>query len=1299
MRILLVLMVLLAPLATFAADSTAVTRQINELQNSDWQVRRNAAHELGELRSEHRTSVEALTAALGDDDSRVRRASADALGKIGPKASRSIPALVDLFDDVDPAVIAAAAQAVGSMESRASRAREDLTKLLDHSDARVRRAAAESIGQLGRRASRSMGELGEQLRDDDAGVRAAAARSLGQMGSKASGYSSQLVRILDDEDAAVVEAASAALVLIGDDTVSVLIRALENGDPVFLQAVVDTLGRHGSTAVPELVDALGNTNKPSLPRRYAAMALARIGAADKRVVVALYKTLDDERADVRMSCAEALGNIGPAAEGALLKLIDVASNQREEVVVRQYAIAAIARIAPTNELVNEVLVSLVSDGDPGIYESAIEALVAVRALSVSDSDLRQLIGQVEDGHADAARRLGDLGPYAADAVPALTQALAEPGNDIELRSSAAEALGKIGADAEAAVPELIRALDDDNRQLRDAALVSLGRIGPQTQTIPALLQAMRSGDLATRGAAAAKLETFARARIETWRPLLLQADAPVMRNWLARHEALYGIEQGSPLTATVDSRGRSTDYFDLLGGRAAIRESVQLDLIGDPVTGASERRNIPLSNLQPVRVESHDFKELLKNSEQAVPSMPLASLVPQDRFFAWFRSVAALRDVFAGGSDQFLRFESALAVKSVEYDLEQQYMRRLGLDSGMLDQLQALGGVDDLAIIAPDLFFVDGTDLTAVVNLTSPNLTHAVLQLLGLGDAGNERATYTLPNGSNVYWAIRDGVLIISTSDDELTRVLELHERGGRDSLGQSDEFRYMQQQLGIASTTEAYFYFSDPFVRRLVSPGVKIAQLRRMQARAEMEMLAAGAMLYLLDGDRVVPSKRQLITSAYVPRYFEDRDYTISEDLIVRSASYGTIARPKSLSANPVGNVSQREADAYKTFVGNYSRYWRQFFDPIAMRLDRIDDETLEINTFILPLLDSNLYNQVQDALTTRESGRAFTIPVMNPTPSMVFSLNVSDDLRVSLSRQLAGMLVQYTSVDPEIFDSIGSGVHLAVQDSTPIVALGSGDVWGALDRDMLRMEGFESFLPFLLSLVTQPSTVLIELAEPDKVQAFLNDAVVRRAEGGAEGEFHRVQNQEAWIYSLNMEDLFQVHLRVEIKQGYLLISNLPWSTQLDIEDFVEAELNGAQLQLNLDEISQQLPALHTKVFADYRAAAVDGMGYLYPFLATGLADTVADATAKHFDVFGFRPVHPNRGEWLWRDSYLESNEFGTALRPVQPEHQSGEKDFGLFPTVGRIAVNMQLEQSGMRARVRWRTNSAYNAEDEQQK
>lgn len=1292
----LVVLALVVSLPCLAQVGAGVATHIAGLSDTDWQLRRDSAEALGALRTADKKAIAALTVALGDDDSRVRRAAAEALGQIGPPASKSIPQLIGMLDDIDPRAVEASARAVGLMGRRASRTVSDLTGLLDHADAGVRAAASAALGAIGDRAGRSASELAEQIRDPDPAVRAAAAHSLGQMGPRAARFSSQLVQLLDDRDSQVRQAASVALGRIGKGSIDALIRALQRGDPVFLQNAVEALGRIGAIAARPLIATLEDESNPVLARRYAAMALAEVGAGDKRVVPALAKALGNEMPEVRMSAAAALGNIGPAAAAALPELISLSGNQREDVLVREYSIAALARIAPADGSVNSALVRAVADDDPRVYEAALAALVATRALAQAHGGMderiaaltRQLQNGTPEARLDAARRLGEFGPYAAPAVPVLTAVLAGRQNDAELRQTAAMSLGLIGPRSEGAVPELIAVLDDENRQIANSALVALGRIGPQTRNIPALLQAMRSGDLATRGAAAASLQQFASTRMNSWQPLLQQSDAPVLRNWLARHSALYGVDEGGPDNAPRAAARRRVDYFDVLGGGAAMRESIQLDLIAAPLSGDSSRQTIPLSSIRSVNVRSHPFDKMLADSDRRPGQLALAEFAPADHFFVYFSGLAALREVFASGAEQFLRFESAMTAKSVEYDLEQQYMNRLGLSAGALDRLEALHAIGGLALIAPDLFFVDGIDVTVIAELASPQVTQAALQLIGLGGAGEaEYATYTLPNGGDVYWALRGDVLAISTSRDELLTVLGLHARHGRGSLGQSDEFLYMLLQMGVEPSTRAFLYFSDPFIRQLVSPAVKIGQLRRMQARAEMEMLAAGALLYLLDGHSSVPNKQRLIDSGYVPRYFEDRDYTISEELIVASAQYGTIAELKPLSANPAGNASLRESEAYADFVDDYSRYWGQFFDPIATRLDRIDDNTYEINTFILPLPDSRLYSQVQQALATREGGHYLKVPVMRPTPSMVFSVNVSDRTRVELSQKLASLLMQYTSVDPGIFDSIDSGVHLAVQDATPIVALGSGDVWGALDRDMLRMQGFESFLPFLLSLVTQPSTVLIELAEPARVRDFLNDAVVRRSKAAGEGEFHRLQGKEAWIYSLNVMDMFQLHLRVEIKEGYLLISNLPWSTQLDIDGVRRTDLNGAELQLNLDQITQQLPALHTKVYSDYRSAAIDGMGYLYPLLVTGVADTVPEAVAKHFEVFGFKPLHPSTGEWLWRDSYLESTEFGSALRPVQPEFRPGESQFGLFPSIERLGVNIQLEGTGLRARIRWQS------------
>jgi hypothetical protein len=713
---------------------------------------------------------------------------------------------------------------------------------------------------------------------------------------------------------------------------------------------------------------------------------------------------------------------------------------------------------------------------------------------------------------------------------------------------------------------------------------------------------------------------------------------------------------------------------------------VQLQLIDSPPTQPGETRSIPISELDTVAVKSHPFEDMLDRSAGRAITFPLADLTPPDRFFAYFRSIRALRESFEEGSDLFLRLESAFSVKSVEYDLKARYLSRLGMHESVLPRLEMLEIVKDLAIVTPDLFFVDGTDVTVILRLADAALLKDFLTLIGTGNANVEGiAEYKLSSADAVYLTARNDLLFISTNEKELEAVIHLRDGRRTKSLGQSAEFQYLLQQLPFEEQTQAYFYLSDPFIRHLVGPQTKISQLRRMQARTEMEMLASGTLLYTLDGHHVAPDKDRLIALGYVPKYLDQRDYVLLEDLTPYSEHFGSISRLKPLSALPVEKVSDRESQAYKDFVEHYSRYWRQFFDPIAVRLNKIDDRSFELSTYILPLLDSVLYDQLKEALATREGGSPLRVPNLSPKPAVMLSANLSDDLRIELSKMLAGALVKYTSVDPDVFDSVGSAIHLAVQDSSPIVALGSGDIRGAFSEEVLRMGGMDSFLPFLLSLLTQPATILVELAEPEKVREFLREAVLRRSADGGEGQFYQLEGQETWIYTFELLNVAQVHLRVAIEGDYLMVSNLPWSQNFSVGGIAELTLNGARLRVNLDAITQQLPALHTKTFSDYRSAAVDGMGYLFPILASGVATTVDRASDKHATLFGFRPVHPVSGQWSWRNGELESSLFGTALQPVQPEYVPGDRDFGLFPRIDSLDVNVQLEDTGLRARIRW--------------
>ncbi len=1328
----LVLLVLLLPYSTSAdsAQDERITSLVEQLKSQDWKVRRSAVSDLGEIAPEAKKALLALIETLKDEDSRVRRSAAEALARTGPAAARAVPRLTELLSDEDPAVRQAAASTLGSIGPKAKKAISALSTLLKDKDPRVRASAAEALGGIGARAAEAIPALVASVKDKDPRVRASAAEALARSGPQAAQTVPTLSKLLADEDADVREAAANTLGQIGKPAVPTLIAGLKSGNPVFLQAVTNALGKIGPPAVPALIETLTNPKEKVLARQYAAIALTKVGSNPKEIVSALAGRLDDKESAIRRSAAGALGKIGPAARAALPRLIAMSGNETEDPVVREYAVRALTRIDPNDANVVSALIRVLEDENPQVREAAVEALlevsVATREIGAAKGDVPALATQLKDKdrlvrrsaamalgnigpaaksaqfaliqaladeredpevRSAAATALGSIGPYAKDAIPALIRSLEKREEHVEVRAAAAMALGMIGPEARAAVPVLAESLREDDPRLRGIALVALKRIGPHPKTIPTLAEAMQGGDLEVRGSAAASIQNFVKARGQQWRTLLSQSEAPVLRIWLARHGALYGVQDLATNSSTRSRETRTTDIVGVLGGRAAVRETLQLQLIDAPLSNDFQDRTIPVAEIEGVEVKSHPFEKMLEDSKKPIQRLPLADIVPSDRFFAYFTSPSALQRFIEDGADFLFRLNSTVSVNNIDYELRRRYLERLGIKHTTLATLLALGAIQEIGIVAPDLFFVDGTDITAIVRVSAMDLVRPVLKLVdGIDTKGPGVITRELASGRRTYWATREDLLLVSTNQQELEKALGLHQKAGRGSLGQSAEFQYMLQQLPVTGQTQAYVYFSDPFIRHLVGPATKIAQLRRLQAKAELEMLTAGALLYKLDGHYGAPTMSRLIKLGYIPKTFSKRDYTLRRDLVAESKRFGSIADLRSLSENPVDLVSTGEAEAYKTYVQNYSRYWRQFFDPIAVRLDDTGNNTWELTTFILPLLDSPIYRQIAEAISKKKDGPALKIPELSPVPTSMLSLNVSDSLRIELTKELAGALVQYTSVSPAIFDSFGSAVHFVIQDSNPIVALGSGDIFAAFNEQMLRLEGFPSLMPVLLSVLTRPCKLLVELTDPARVLEFLRQAGLQRARGGGQGELYQLAGKDAWIYRLSVFDMIQLHLQVAIENGYLVITNIPWSQRTAVNGVAEAPLNGARLQVDMQAVSQELPALHTKTYSDYRSVAVEGMGYLYPLLVSGLAESVGDAQKKHAALFGFTPVHPASGQWLWQDGEIGSSTFGTAVRPIQPEFRRGDRDFGLFPEISSMSVNMQLEDTGLRARVRWK-------------
>ena len=143
--------------------------------------------------------------------------------------------------------------------------------------------------------------------------------------------------------------------------------------------------------------------------------------------------------------------------------------------------------------------------------------------------------------------------------------------------------------------------------------------------------------------------------------------------------------------------------------------------------------------------------------------------------------------------------------------------------------------------------------------------------------------------------------------------------------------------------------------------------------------------------------------------------------------------------------------------------------------------------------------------------------------------------------------------------------------------------------------------------------------------------------------------------------------------------------SNDVRITRVENAPLNGARLDAYPEACLLQLPGLHAAASDQSRAAALQGLGYLYPLLASGFA-TLDDAKKKHDRLFGFYPVHPGEGEWLWDGNRLSSSKYGSVFRQRQPGYEEGDRDFGILKDLDHLHVGMQFEESGLRTTVRWK-------------
>ena len=316
-----------------------------------------------------------------------------------------------------------------------------------------------------------------------------ASTALGQMGPAAQRAVPALNTVqATDADADVRAAAASALEAI-DPSLRVLVDGLTAPDPnrrLWAVSVLAVKGPEARAAVPELIAVLKQDDVARV-RAGAALALGKMGAEARSACPGLIEALKDPAAPVRATAALALGLIGPEAHGAGPALAAALTDEDAEVAAS--AATALGNLGPEAEAAVPLLIDLAEAGRPRPAPPGRQRPGADRPGGPGGGPGPPGGPQGRRPRAPPRRRAGPglrrpagrRSPSRTDRGPALHRdrcrpqrprlGLPEPGPDRAHRPAEA-------------VPPLVTALQDDDANVRAAASLALGRIGPPAVRVP-----------------------------------------------------------------------------------------------------------------------------------------------------------------------------------------------------------------------------------------------------------------------------------------------------------------------------------------------------------------------------------------------------------------------------------------------------------------------------------------------------------------------------------------------------------------------------------------------------------------------------------------------------------------------------------------------------------------------------------------------------------------------------------------------------------------------------------------------
>jgi hypothetical protein len=289
--------------------------------------------------------------------------------------------------------------------------------------------------------------------------------------------------------------------------------------------------------------------------------------------------------------------------------------------------------------------------------------------------------------------------------------------------------------------------------------------------------------------------------------------------------------------------------------------------------------------------------------------------------------------------------------------------------------------IKSMAITGNDPYLREGSDFTIIFQITNktlfetgsaPNISATRKKFgkdLTEGKSAHNGVTiesFTTPRREvSLHRAYFDDYAVFSNSPVAVRRVIDASKDKIKRLADQLD-FQYMRTVFRADDKEEDGFVFlSDAFIRNLVGPSLRIKERRRLETLTSMSMVTHGAMYTAwMTGKPAQGLDHILQATGMNPNELFTLDGNAvtwdEKEKVAISSFYNTMHFATPLIEIPIDNVTRTEAIEYDNFRLQYLGLWRNFFDPIGIRLG-MNKQQVKTEIYILPLVNTSEYNQIR--------------------------------------------------------------------------------------------------------------------------------------------------------------------------------------------------------------------------------------------------------------------------------------------------------------------------------------------------